>query len=280
MILAGAMNEDRGEPQPSIQVSKIQAAPTAESTRIPLRTSTDKREASNQKESLTPEQLLDLEQTRQYKEELKQAEEDMVQACIEKSELESQEAELIRLRALKAQREFWELERKRDENRGTTERMKEEIRRMDQVVASSSKFMKELKGADTQYTAMGQVRADFWDTSDVPQDPIASNIPSYPSLESLDEESKDELTEAQYGYYSLKREIIMQKLAVAYEIYCTHLKEYEEADPKKRSQKYLLQYNDISNRLHGQFEVVTSMLALPFEESLFAYPTWIILWKW
>ena len=81
MILAGAMNEDRGEPQPSIQVSEIQATPTAESTRIPLRTSTDKTEVSNQKKSLTPEQLLDLEQTRQYKAELKQAE-DMVQACI------------------------------------------------------------------------------------------------------------------------------------------------------------------------------------------------------
>ena len=197
----------------------------------------------------------------------------MVQACIEKSRLEGQEAELIRLRAFKDQREFWELERKRDENKKNTERMKEEIKRMDQAVASSSKFMKELKGADTQYIAMGQAIADFWDTSDVPQDPIASKIPPYLSLESLDEEPKEELTEAQCGYYSLKREIIMEKLAVAYEIYCTHLKEYEEADPKKRSQKYLLKYNDISNRLHGQFEVIASVLALPFEESLFAYPT-------
>ena len=97
MILAGALDRDRSEPQPSIQVSKIQATPAAESTRIPLRTSAEKREASNQKELLTPELLLDMEQTRQYKEELKQAEEDMVQACIEKSELEGQEAELIRL---------------------------------------------------------------------------------------------------------------------------------------------------------------------------------------
>ena len=112
MILAGALNEDRGEPQPSIQVSKIQATPTTESTGIPLGTSTDKRGASKRKEPLTPEQLLDLEQSRQYNEELKQAEEDMVQACIEKTKLESQEAELVRLRALKAQREFWELERK------------------------------------------------------------------------------------------------------------------------------------------------------------------------
>ena len=273
MILAGALNEDRGEPQPSIQVSKIQATPTAESTRIPLRKSTDKREVSIEKEPLTPDQLLDLEQSRQYKEELKQAEEDMVQACIEKSKLESQEAELIRLRALKAQKEFEELERKRDENRETTERMKEEIRKMDQAVANSSKFMKELKGADKQYIAMGQAIADVWDTSDAPQDPVASNIPSYPSVESLDKKPKEELTEAQYGYYSLKREIIMEKLAVAYEIYCTHLKEYEEADPNKRSQTYLFQYNDISNRLHGQFEVAASMLALPFEESLFTYPT-------
>ena len=120
---------------------------------------------------------------------------------------------------------------------------------------------------------MGQAIADFWDTLDAPQDPISPNIPCYPSLESLDEGFRDELTEAQYGHYSLKREIIMEKLAAAYEIYCTHLKEYEEADPNKWSQKYLLQYNDISNRLHGQFEVVTSMLALPFKESLFTYPT-------
>ena len=118
MILAEALNE---EPQPSIQVSKIQATPTAESTRKPLRTSTDKREVSNKKEPLTLEQLLDLEQSRQYKEELNQTEEDMLQACIEKSRLEGQEAELIRLRALKAQREFLELERKRDENKKTTE---------------------------------------------------------------------------------------------------------------------------------------------------------------
>ena len=78
MILTGALNEERGEPQPSIQVSKIQVIPTAESTIIPIRTSTDKREVNTQKEPLTPDQLLDLEQSRQYEEKLKQAKEDMV----------------------------------------------------------------------------------------------------------------------------------------------------------------------------------------------------------
>ena len=268
MIMAGALEREVGEPQPSMQISKMQATPTAESTRIPLRTSTEKRE-----KSLSSEQLSDLEKSEQYRQELKEAEESMLQACLEKSNLESQEAELIRFRALKAQKEFWGLERKRDENRKTTEKMQEKIRKLDQAVANSSKFMKELKGAGTQYLAMGQAIADFWDTSDVPQDDDATRIPSYPSLESLDQEYKEELSDIQYAYYNTKREALMKKIDTAYEIYSAHLKEYEEADPKRKTQKYLLQYNDISNRLHGQFEVVTSMLGLPFKETLDTYPS-------
>ena len=229
IIMAGALEREVGEPQPSMQISKLQATPAAESTRIPLRTSTEKRE-----KSLSSEQLLDLEKTEQYRQELKEAEESMLQACLEKSSLESEEAELIRFRAVKAQKEFWDLERKRDENRKTTEKMQEKIKKLDQAVASSSKFMKELKGADVQYLAMGQAIADFWDTSDVPQDDDATRIPSYPSLESLDQEYKEELSDVQYAYYNAKREAIMKKIDTAYEIYSAHLKEYEEADKKQR----------------------------------------------
>ena len=268
MIMVGALEREVGESQPSMQISKMQTTPAAESTRIPLRISTEKRE-----KSLSSEQLLDLEKSEQYRQELKEARESMLQACLEKSNLESQEAELIRFRALKAQKEFWDLERKRDENRKTTEKMQEKIKKLDQAVASSSKLMKELKRADTQYLAMGQAIADFWDTSDVPQDDDANRIPSYPSLESLDQEHKEELSDIQYAYYNAKREALMKKIDTAYEIYSAHLKEYEEADPKAKTQKYLLQYNDISNRLHGQFEVVTSMLSLPFKETLDTYPS-------
>ena len=110
MIMAGALERETGDPQPSMQISKMQATPAAESTRISLRTSTVKRE-----KSLTSEQLLDLEQSEQYRQELKQAEESMHQACLEKSNSESQEAEFIKFRALKAQKEFWNLEKKRFE---------------------------------------------------------------------------------------------------------------------------------------------------------------------
>ena len=89
----------------------------------------------------------------------------------------------------------------------------------------------------------------------------------------MDQEHKEKLSDIQYAYYNAKREAIIKKLDIAYEIYSAHLKEYEEADPKTKTQKYLLQYNDISNRLHGQFEVVTSMLGLPFKETLDTYPS-------
>ena len=55
MIVAGALGGDKGEPVPFIPDSKIQGTPAAESTRVPLKASTGKREAMEQKEPLTPD---------------------------------------------------------------------------------------------------------------------------------------------------------------------------------------------------------------------------------
>ena len=66
-----------------------------------MKTSTEKREAKEQKEPLTPCQLLEMEQTMLYKKELEETEEDMVQAYLEKSRLQKEEAEIIKQRALK-----------------------------------------------------------------------------------------------------------------------------------------------------------------------------------
>ena len=110
MRVAGAQEENRGEPTPFMPDSKIQGTPTAESTRVPLKTSTGKRESKKQKEPLTPDQLLEMEQTILYKKELEEAQEDMVQAYFEKLRLEKKEAEIIKQRALEAQKEFEVLE--------------------------------------------------------------------------------------------------------------------------------------------------------------------------
>ena len=110
MIIAGALDENRGNPFVITQSSRLPGMPVAESTRVPLKTSTDKREVKEKKEPLTPDGLLEKEQTEWYEKELKEAEEDMVHAYMEKSKLEHEEVEIIKQRALKAQEEFEALE--------------------------------------------------------------------------------------------------------------------------------------------------------------------------
>ena len=88
---------------------------------------------------------------------------------------------------MEAQKEFEALEQKRDENRKINEKMS---KKMEQAVASSSSFIKGLKGRDQQQTALNKAISNFWDTSDVPPEPAPTNIASYPSMESLYEEEE------------------------------------------------------------------------------------------
>ena len=69
----------------------------------------------------------------------------------------------------------------------------------------------------------------------MPPEPAPSNIDSYLSLESLDEERKEELKEAQYEYYNFKRAVLIEKMTMANKIYLTHLQNYKQKDPRKRS---------------------------------------------
>ena len=110
MIIAGALDENKGNHFMTTRSSRLTEMPAAESTRVPLKTSTDKKEVKEKKEPLTPEGLLEREQTEWYRKELKEAEEDMMQAYLEKSKLENEEVEMIKQRALRAQEEFVALE--------------------------------------------------------------------------------------------------------------------------------------------------------------------------
>ena len=151
--------------------------------------------------------------------------------------------------------------------------MKEEIKKMDQAVADSSSFIKKMKSKDPQQIAYEKTISDFWDTSDVPQGSLPIKIASYPSLESLNEEPKDELTEADYEYYDKKRKILVEKMAIANDVYLAHLQNYDQKDPKNRSQKFLYQFSEVGDRLHKQFDIVVERLRLPLEQPLMTYPS-------
>ena len=197
----------------------------------------------------------------------------MVHAYLEKSKLEHEEIEIIKQRALKAQEEFEALERKRNENKELHNKMKEEIKKMDQAVADSSSFIERMKSKDPQQIAYEKTISDFWDTSDVPQGSLPVKIASYPSLESLNEEPKDELTESDYEYYDKKRKILVEKMAIANDVYLAHLQNYDQKDPKDKSQKFLYQFSEVGNRLHKQFDIVAERLRVSLEQPLMTYPS-------
>ena len=273
MIIAGALGGNKGNPFSNTQDGRLPETPTAESTRVPLKTSTDRREIKEKKEPLTPEGLMEKEQTEWYRKELEEAERGMMQAYLEKSKLESEEVEMIRQRTLRAQEEFAALEKMRNENRKIHDKMKEEIRKMDQAIAESSSFIKKIKGEDPQQVAYGKTISTFWDTSDVPSGSLSVKIASYPSIESLNEEPKEELTEAEYEYYDKKRAKLMGKMALANDVYMAHLQNFGQEDPKEKSQKFLYQFNEIGHQLHRQFDIVAEWLKLPFEQPLMTYPS-------
>ena len=106
--------------------------------------------------------------------------------------------------------------------------MKEEIEKMDQAVADSSSFIKKMKDKDPQQIAFEKTMSDFWDTSDVPQGSFPAKIAPYPSLESLNEEPKEELTESERDYYNRKRIILVEKMAMANDVYLAHLQNYDQ----------------------------------------------------
>ena len=144
---------------------------------------------------------------------------------------------------------------------------------MDQAIADSSSFIKKMKSKDLQQVAYERIISDFWDTSDVPSGSLPVKIASYPSLESLNEEPKKELTEAKYEYYDKKRARLMEKMTMANDVYMAHLQNFDQEGPKDKSQKFLFQFNELGNQLHKQFDIVAAWLKLPFEQPLMTYPS-------
>ena len=62
-------------------------------------------------------------------------------------------------------------------------------------------------------------------------------------------------------------------MALANDVYLAHLRNYEQEDPKNRSQKFLFQFNEVGNKLHKQFDIVAERLRLPLDQPLMIYPS-------
>ena len=70
-----------------------------------------------------------------------------------------------------------------------------------------------------------------------------------------------------------KGKILVEKMAIVNDVYLAHLQNYDQEDPKNRSQKFLFQFNEVGNRLHKQFNIVAERLRLLLEQPLMTYPS-------
>ena len=62
-------------------------------------------------------------------------------------------------------------------------------------------------------------------------------------------------------------------MAIANDVYLAHLQNYDQDDPKNRSQKFLFQFNEVGNKFHKQFNIVAERLRLPLKQPLMTYPS-------
>ena len=62
-------------------------------------------------------------------------------------------------------------------------------------------------------------------------------------------------------------------MAIANDVYLAHLQNYDQEDPKNKTQKFLFQFSEVANRLHKQFDIVAERLRLPLEQPLMTYPS-------
>ena len=76
-----------------------------------------------------------------------------------------------------------------------------------------------MEDKDPQQAALDKAISDFWDTTNVPREPSPVKIASYLSLESFNEDPKEELTEAEHEYYTKKRIILVEKMALANDVW-------------------------------------------------------------
>ena len=65
-----------------------------------------------------------------------------------------------------------------------------------------------------------------------------------------------------------KRVKLMEKMAIANDVYMAHLQNFGQGDPKEKSQKFLFQFNELGHQLHRQFDIVAEWLKLPYEQPL------------
>ena len=245
--IAGALDEFRLTPYHTLQVSTIKGTPVAESTRVPMATSTvekTKEQVGLEKQNKVaiekePEQQVEDEQWEFIRYE--------VEKMKEAREIAQKEQQELKIEQQKIREQKAKLEAEEEQ------RLQAQCEKTQNSILQAKKGLEELQDKIELPGPLNQRIKEVLKIKDE-----APSLISYPSSESLQEFESDKIDFQQYWYYAVKAEQIKKKMDQATKAF--HERDEYHKDPKLYDSLYA-EYTKQVEGLQHQLKAVTGILS-------------------
>ena len=264
--IAGALDEFRLTPYHTLQASTIKGTPVAESTQVPMATSTvekTKEQVGLEKQNKVaiekePEQQVEDEQWEFIRYEVEKMKEARETAQKEQQELKIEQQKIREQKAKLEAEEEQRLQAQHEKTQNSILRAKRGLEELQDKLASVSKMTQQEEGRQLTESIelSGPLDKRIKEVLKIKDE--APSLISYPSSESLQEFESDEIDFEQYWYYAVKAEQIKKKIDQATRAF------HERDEYYKDSKLYDSLYAEYTKHVEGlqhQLKAITGILS-------------------
>ena len=277
--IAGALDEFRLTPYHTLQASTIKGTPVAESTRVPMATSTvekTKEQVSLEKQDKVaiekePEQQVKDEQWEFIRFEVEKMKEAREIAQKEQQELKIEQQRIKEQKAKLEAEEEQRLQAQREKTQDSILRAKTGLEELQDKLASVHKATQQEEGGQLTESIKLSGPLDQRIEEVLKAKDETPSLISYPSSESLQEFKSDEINAEQYWYYAVKAEQIKKKMDQATRAF--HERDEYHKDPKLYDSLYA-EYTKQVERFQHQLKVINKILSTQKTDTgMYEYPS-------
>ena len=272
-------DELRLTPYHTLQISTIKGTPEAESTQVPMATSTVekvKEQIESEKQNKVvmgrePEQQIKDEQWEFIRDEVEKMEEARELAQREQQELKEEQVKIREQKAKLEAEEEQKLQKEQEKTQDSILQAKRGLDKLQDKITSVSKMAQQEKGRQLNESIEltdslnKRIEESLKVKGEVP------SVTSYSSSESLHEFELDEIDLGQYWFYAIKAEQIKKKMDQATKAF--HKRGEYYRDPKLYDSFYA-EYTKHIERLHQQLKIVDEILRKQKADAgIYEYPS-------
>ena len=277
--IAGALDEFRLTPYHTLQASTIKGTPVAESTRVPMATSTvekTKEQVSLEKQDKVaiekePEQQVEDEQWEFIRYEVEKMKEAREVAQKEQQELKIEQQRIKEQKAKLEAEEEQRLQAQHEKTQDSILRAKKGLEELQDKLASVHKATQQEEGGQLTESIKLSGPLDQRIEEVLKVKGETPSLVSYPSSESLREFKSDEINAEQYWYYAVKAEQIKKKMDQTTRAF--HERDEYHKDPKLYDSLYA-EYTKQVERFQHQLKVINKILSTQKTDAgMYEYPS-------